>query len=190
MLVGLVVVVGGWLFVPAYVTRDEFKRVPPATSVKDVAPELAELVSAGLKLDNQNGHDPAGDLYTEYAYANWSRPASGETPQTYVTVIYDLHHAGRTFLTGKLRAGRSLTRARQQAKASGVDSVEVGALGDEHLEQLWPDAATEVVRVRNVLIMVTYNKADAPVEERQRLARAITAAAIKRLQEVSGLRGA
>src|SRR5262245_2954964 len=134
VLVGLVVVVGGWLFVPSYVTRDEFKRVPPATSVKDVAPELAELERAGLKLDNQNGHDRAGDLYTEYAYANWSRPASGETPQTYVTVIYDLHSAGRTFLTGTLRAGRSLTRAERQAETSGVDSVEVGALGDEHFE--------------------------------------------------------
>jgi hypothetical protein len=93
-----VAVLGVYVFLPMWLTNGDLTRVPHATSVDD-APEVAALERAGFTLAEENGHDPAGEYFTKYAYASWSLPDQVAS----IAVIYRLD-------TGPTQSGSSASR--------------------------------------------------------------------------------
>jgi hypothetical protein len=83
--------------------------------------------------------------------------------------------------SGARTASLAIMPYKRQGRNNNVETVEVGALGDEHFEQEWADSTHLIVRVRNALVTVNYTQDRAPAKDRQRAARGIAAAAIEHL---------
>lgn len=194
LMVLLLVAVAVWVLVPWWLTRNDFTRVPQATSLRDVASELAALEQAGFTLEQANGHDPDGDHFSEYAYASWSLPASVASVSVSFSLDTGPTPGGRQgFQSGASVVSRDLADLERDREAVGYQTAQNG-LGDEGFEQVGASPIAndpsrmvrQAVRVRNVLILVEYlaqNGGD--VEEMRRVARGIASAAVDRLQAVN-----
>ena len=185
---------GVYLLLPVWLTHGDLARVPAATSVRD-APEVAALERAGFTLEEENGHDPDGAYFTEYAYASWELPDQVAS----VGVSYRLDTGptpiGReSFRSGSGNMERYLSDVQRQGEGSGYETSVTSGLGDESFEQVSVAAnphdpsryVMQAVRVHNVAIMVTFLDQDgADVEEMRQTVRGLAAAAVERLQAVN-----
>jgi hypothetical protein len=185
---------GVYLLLPVWLTHGDLTRVPAAASVRD-APEVAALERAGFTLDEENGHDPDGTQFTEYAYASWELPDQVAS----VSVMYRLDTgptpSGReAFRSGSGNMERYLADVRSRGEGSGYETAVTSGLGDESFEEVSvaPNLhdpsryVMQAVRVHNVAIMVSYLDQDgADVEEMRRTVRGLAAAAVERLQAVN-----
>jgi hypothetical protein len=182
-----------YILLPSWLTSGDLTRVPSATSVRD-APEVAALERAGFTLAEQNGHDPDGEYFTEYAYAMWSRPDQVAS----VSVSYRLD-TGPTaggqgaFRTGSGNISRDLADLRRRGEGSGHETTVTSGLGDEGFQQVSVPAdvhdpsryVMQAVRVHNVAVVVSYLDQDgADVAEMRRMVGALAAAAVDRLHAV------
>jgi hypothetical protein len=189
LLAGAVLVV--YVLLPWWLTRGDLTRVPQATAVGDTA-EVAALERAGFAPAEQNGHDPDGEYFTEYAYARWSLPDQVAS----VSISYRLDSgptpAGRgAFRTGSGNIARDLADLRRKGEGSGYATTVTSGVGDDGFQQV---SATDVpydpsrfvrqaVRVHNVAILVEYLDQDgADVAEMRRTVGGLAAAAVDRLR--------
>jgi hypothetical protein len=183
-----------YVFLPMWLTNGDLTRVPHATSVGD-APEVTALERAGFTLAKENGHDPDGEYFTQYAYASWSLPDQVAS----IAVIYRLDKGPAPGGRGMFRSGsgnisRHLAEVRRQGEGSGYETTVTSGFGDESFEQVSTTAnlydpsrfAMQAVRVHNVAITVSYLDQDgADVEQMRRTVRGLAAAAVERFHGVN-----